>query len=194
MSHSIMRMSMDDYLLWEETQSDKHEFVAGEVFAMVGARREHVTVALNIAALLKDHLRGGPCRAYISDMKVKVERANAFFYPDVMVTCDARDHQSETFMSHPTLIVEVLSDSTAAFDRGDKFAAYRQIPALKEYVLVDPVSRRADCFRRDATGHWVLHDFKAEETLELASVSFTVAMTALFENVEAPKAPSEPVS
>ena len=142
-----------------------------------------MTIALNIASLLKDHLRGGSCRAYISDMKLRVETANAFFYPDVFVTCDERDHQAKLFMSHPRLIVEVLSDSTAAFDRGEKFAIYRQIPTLDEYLLVDPDSLRADCFRRDNTGHWVLYDFSKDDIVELQSIAFQVPLTAFFENV-----------
>lgn len=177
------RLPPEEYLAWESTQTEKHEYLNGEVFAMVGARREHVTIAGNVFALLKDHLRGGPCRAYISDMKLKVEGANAFFYPDVFVTCDERDHQAELFMSHPKLIIEVLSDSTAAFDRGDKFAIYRQIPILEEYLLIDPDSRRGDCFRRDATGHWVLYDFGKDDAIELQSIAFQVPLTAFFENI-----------
>ncbi len=173
----------DEYLEWENTQTEKHEYINGEVFAMVGAKREHVTVAGNVFALLKNHLRGGPCRAYISDMKLRVETANAFFYPDVFVTCDERDHQAKLFMSHPKLIVEVLSDSTAAFDRGDKFAIYRQIPPLEEYLLIDPDSQRADCFRRDSTGHWVLYDFGKDDVVELRSIAFQAPLTAFFENV-----------
>ena len=123
----IQKLDFESYLDWESGQSDKHEFVAGEVFAMGGARRAHVTVAGNIFAALKSHLRGGPCRAYMSDMKLRVAEADAGFYPDVMVSCDARDHAAEQYLQHPTLVVEVLSDGTAAFDRGDKFAAYRRL-------------------------------------------------------------------
>lgn len=181
--HSVARLTPDDYLAWETIQTEKHEYLNGEVFAMVGARREHVTSAGNVFALLKEHLRGGPCRAYISDMKLEVETANAFFYPDVFVTCDERDHQAKLFMSHPKLIVEVLSDSTAAFDRGDKFAIYRQIPTLEEYLLLDPDSLRADCFRRDSTGHWVLYDSGKDDVVELQSIEFQVPLMAFFENV-----------
>ena len=86
-------------------------------------------------------------------------------------------------MSHHRLIVEVLSDSTAAFDRGDKFAIYRQIPTLEEYLLVAPDSRRADCFRRDSTGHWVLYDSGKDDVIELQSIAFQVPLLAFFENV-----------
>ncbi|TXL21852.1 hypothetical protein BMR03_11595, partial [Methylococcaceae bacterium HT2] len=116
-------MSADEYLAWEELQEEKHEYVHGEIFAMGGARREHVLVSLNIASALKQHLRGTPCRAYMSDMKLRVASMDTFFYPDVIVSCNQKDHQAEQYLSFPTLIVEVLSDSTEAYDRGAKFTA-----------------------------------------------------------------------
>ncbi|PPD55648.1 MAG: hypothetical protein CTY11_01365, partial [Methylomonas sp.] len=142
-----LRFSAEDYLAWEETQAGKHEFVAGEVFAMTGARREHVVVSLNIAAALKHRLRGTPCQAYIADLKLRIEVVDAFFYPDVMVSCNAEDNQAKQFISQPALIAEVLSDSTAAYDRGDKFAAYRKLESLQEYLIVDIAARRVECFR-----------------------------------------------
>jgi Uma2 family endonuclease len=120
----------DAFLEWEKTQLEKYEYLDGQivqVYAMVGARDAHVTVALNVASLLRERLRGGPCRVYISDMKLRVEAANAFFYPDVFVTCDPRDRAEDTCKRFPLLVVEVLSESTAGYDRGRKFAVYRQV-------------------------------------------------------------------
>ena len=154
--------SADDYLAWEECQEEKHEYVAGEVFAMVGARHEHVVVTLNLPSALKQRLRGGPCQAYVSDLKLRVEAADAFFYPDVMVSCDQRDHAVSLFIAYPTLIAEVLSDSTAAYDRGDKFAAYRTLPSLQEYVVVDIRARRVETFRRASDGDWLFHEYGAD--------------------------------
>ena len=179
-----LRMTTDDYLVWEETQAEKHEFVAGEVFAMVGARREHVVVSLNIAFALKQRLRGKPCHAYIADLKLRVEAADAFFYPDVMVSCDASDNKAEQFISHPTLIVEVLSDSTAAYDRGDKFAAYRKLDCLKEYLIVDIDARRVECFRRTADNDWLLHDYVGDVDCELSSLGFNLPLAEIFEDVD----------
>lgn len=116
-------------------------------------------------------------------MKVKMEAANAFFYPNVFVTCDERDHQADVLMTSPKLIVEMLSDSTAAFDRGDKLAIYRQIPTLEEYLLIDTGSQRADCFRRDATGHWMLYDFGKDDVIEPQSILFRAPLVAFFENI-----------
>lgn len=172
------------YLAWEERQTEKHEFVAGEVFAMVGARREHVVVTLNLAAAFKQRLRGGPCQAYVADLKLRVAAADAFFYPDVMVSCDARDHAASQFIAHPTLIVEVLSESTAAFDRGDKFAAYRTLPSLQEYVLVDIPSRRVESYRRTPENDWLLHEYRPDGgDCRFPALGVSIPFAEIFENV-----------
>lgn len=186
MRHAQQRQPMTaaDYLNWEEAQEQRHEFVAGEVFAMAGAEDWHVTVTGNIAIALRQHLRGGPYQTYISDMRLQVEAANAYFYPDVMVTCDAADHASRRFKSHPVLLVEVLSDSTGHYDRGDKFAQYRRIASLREYMLVDIARRATDVYRKGADGLWVLHPFAGEENVVLASVDLTLSARELFADVD----------
>jgi len=172
-----------DYLAWEEQQQEKHEYINAEVFAMGGARREHVVVAGNMFAILKQHLRNTPCQAYIADMKLRVEQANGFFYPDVMVSCNREDQRADQYLSHPVLVVEVLSDSTEAFDRGKKFAAYRLLPSLKEYVLIDIKARRVECFRRTADDEWLLHISDSEETCHFVSLDTTIALADIFEDI-----------
>lgn len=174
----------DAYLAWEAEQADKSEYVAGEVFAMVGVRRVHATVAGNVFAALRAHLRGTPCLPFIADMKLRVASADAFFYPDVMVSCDGRDRRADLFVEHPQLIVEVLSDSTAAYDRGAKFAAYRKIAALQEYVLIDIDARRVEVFRRQSGNEWLLHDYTGESACHFASVQLTLDMERVFEDVD----------
>lgn len=182
-----LRFDADAFLEWEAQQEQKHEYLHGEVFAMVGARREHVVVALNLAAALKQRLRGGPCQAYVADLKLQVEAADAFFYPDVMVSCHPGDHAATLFLSWPVLIVEVLSDSTAAFDRGDKFAAYRTLESLQEYVLVDIPARRVEVFRRQAGGDWLFHEYLPGcGDCEFPAVSVSIPFDEVFENVEPP--------
>ena len=177
----------DAYLAWEAEQAEKHEYLHGEVFAMVGARQEHVIVAGNLYAALKQRLRGGPYRAYVSDMKLRVAAADAFFYPDVMVSCDGRDLAAEHFLEHPTLIVEVLSPGTEAFDRGAKAAAYRLLPSLREYVLVDVAARRAEAYHRTEAGDWLLHDCRPEEeACRFASVELFVPFEEIFEDLPPP--------
>ena len=173
------------YLEWEKGNETKHEYLNGEVFALAGAKDAHVTVAGNLLALLHAHLRGGPGRIYMADMKVSVEKANAFFYPDIMVTCDERYRETEYFKRIPKLVIEVLSESTAAFDRGNKFSNYRKLDTLQEYVLIDPDSLNVDCFRFDEISrHWVLYPFAAGENVELASIGFSTAIETLYENVQ----------
>jgi Uma2 family endonuclease len=181
--------SPEDYLAWEHEQPNRNEYVRGEVFAMTGVSDAHATITLNLAAALHAHLRGTPCRPFIADMKVGVDAADCFFYPDILVTCDARDRAADAnyVKRHPKLVVEVLSKSTEAYDRGDKFAAYRMLESLQEYVLVSPERIAADVFRRDATGHWVLYPFTAGDTLELASLGFECALAMLFEGVPPPE-------
>ncbi len=181
-------MSAQDFLNWDETQTIRHEFVDGEVFAMAGAEDWHVTVTLNIAMALRQHLAGTSCRTLMLDTKLQVARANSYFYPDVLVTCDAADHASRLIKSNPKLVVEVLSPSTAAYDRGDKFAHYRLIDALQEYVVVDIDSRRTDIHRKGADGLWVLHPFEAGQAVHLTSVALDISAEQLFAEVDPPAA------
>lgn len=179
----IAEFSAQDYLVWENARPDKNEFLRGKVFAMVGATRKHVTVAGNVFRLLSNALQSSACRAYISDMKLRIEAADAFFYPDVLVTCDAKDHEADAFMVSAVLIVEVLSPSTEAYDRGEKFAAYRKVPTLREYLLIDPESRRVEIYRVGTEGQWVLTEVAGDGTLSLTSVDLDVPVQQLFENV-----------
>ena len=151
---------------------------------MVGARQDHVVVSGNIFAALKQRLRGTSCRAYISDLKLRVEKADAFFYPDVMASCHPSDLQNQRYIEYPLLIVEVLSDSTAAYDRGGKFAAYRDLKSLQEYVIVDIDSRRVECFRRTIENEWLLHDYHGEVNCELHSLGISLALSEIFEDIE----------
>ena len=172
------------YLAWEAEQSTKHEYHDGEVFAMAGASDAHVTVAGNVYMALRNHLRGSPCSVFISDMKLRVEEDNAFFYPDVFVTCAESDRGQSHSKSAPVLVVEVLSPATSAYDRGAKFAAYRKLPTLREYALIDPERLSLDLFRREADSkRWVLHPIEAGGHVEWASVGLQVPLEALYEDV-----------
>jgi Uma2 family endonuclease len=179
------RMSAEEFLRWDEHEPLRHEFVRGEVFAMAGAEDAHVTVAGNLYAALRAHLRGTPCRTFIADMKLRVEAADCFFYPDVLVTCSGSDAADPKIKREALLVIEVLSPSTAAYDRGDKFAAYRALPSLREYLLVDPQTRRCDLYRKGEDGLWVLHPFEAGQDLSLASDAITIGAVALWDEVPA---------
>jgi len=185
-------LSPADYLAAEADSPIKHEYRDGEVYAVAGGTDAHVTIALNFWALLRGHLRNGGCRAYALDMKARIEALNRFYYPDVMVTCDNRDRANTTFKSHPCLVVEVLSESTEAFDRGDKFSDYRHLDSLQEYVLISQVRQQVEVFRRNVEGLWVLHPYGDGDTVELASVGWSGAISELYEAVEFPTTSPEP--
>ena len=172
-----------DYLTWEASQTERHEYIDGEVFAMVSAEDRHVTVAMNLAFAVRQHLTGSPCRTYMSDMKLNVASANQYFYPDVMVTCSATGQTNPLIKSEPRLILEVLSPSTAAYDRGLQFGYYRAIASLQEYVLIDLDTRITDCYRKGADGLWVLHPFRKGELVKLASVELEIGAAVLFAEV-----------
>jgi Uma2 family endonuclease len=137
--------------------------------------------ALDIA--LRQHLSGSPRRACMSDMRLQVAAANSYFYPDVLVTCSAKDQASPLVKTEPKLIIEVLSPSTAAYDRGLKFSHYRSLASLQEYVLIDLDTRSTDGYRKGADGLWVLHPFGWAEAVELANVTLTPSAEKLFADV-----------
>ena len=175
-------MTLNEFLAWEAQQPERHEFVDGEIFAMSGAEERHVTTTLNVAMALRRHLAGGPCRVLMLDMKLQVDER--IFYPDVLVTCSPADRQQSLVKREPVLIVEVLSHSTAAYDRGDKFSHYRRIESLRELALIDPATRRSDVYRKGADGLWVLHPFEPDEGIELASVQLALDAATLFAEVD----------
>ncbi len=183
MAVPALKLTLSDFLPWENAQELRHEFYRGEVFAMVGARRVHGLVALNLAALLKSALKETRCRAFIESMKIQVAN-DAIFYPDVFVTCNAADLKTDMVFRHPTLIAEVLSDSTQAYDRGLKFAAYRQLDSLKEYVLIDPDARCVEVYRRNERLNFELHDQTGHRDLVLDSLGLQLSMDDLFDGVE----------
>jgi len=177
--------SADEYLAFENESAEKHEYIHGEIYAMAGASDAHVTVSLNVAAALKSHLRGNPCRSFIADMKLRVEATDAFFYPDVFVTCRDTFPARSDIKTDATLIVEVLSPSTEAYDRGVKFAHYRYLPGLQEYLLIDIQTRSVDLYRKGDDGLWVLRPYGANDTVELASVGLNLPVEeVIFEDVE----------
>ena len=177
------RFTADDYLAWEAVQTARHEYLDGEVFAMAAAEDRHVTTAGNVYTALRQHLSGSRWRTYMSDMRLRVEAADAYFYPDVMVTCSDADRVDPLVKSEPLLVIEVLSLSTAAYDRGAKFSHYRRLPSLREFALVDPRVCTADVYRLGADGLWVLHPSARGESVALASVGLTLDAERLYADV-----------
>ncbi len=177
-------LSPEDYLRLEANSPIKHEYRDGFAYAMAGGSDPHVAITVNLCALIRNHVRGTGYRTYVTDMKAQIESKNIYYYPDVMVTCDERDRAFNSFKRYPCLVIEVLSDSTEAFDRGDKFEDYRSIETLQEYVLVSQTRQRVECFRRNELGQWVLHPFGAEDEVQLTSIQFACAIAEIYEDVD----------
>ena len=183
-AHPVQPMTAAEYLDWEPAQLEKYQYIHGEVFAMGGASRRHVTVSGNLLTELDRYLEGSPCRVYMADMKLEIKKEEIYFYPDVLVTCDPEDHKAEQFMRSPVVVGEVLSESTAAFDRGDKAAYYRSLPSLKEFVLIDPERRRIELYRRTQQDTWELLDISPEHPLPLHSLELEIPWNRIFRNVD----------
>jgi Uma2 family endonuclease len=153
---------------------------------MARASNIHVLIAVNLVAVLRNHVRGSGCRVYTSDTKVQIESVKTYYYPDLAISCDQRDRELKDFLRHPCLIVEVLSDATEAFDRGDKFNDYRNLESLQEYVLVSQTRKRVECFRKNTEGRWVLYPYSEDDEMHLASVDFRCAIANIYEDVDFP--------
>ena len=176
------RLSLSEFLDWENSQQQRHEFHRGEVFAMVGARRAHGRVVLNLARRISETLEGSPCQAFVENMQVQVAQ-DTVLYPDVFVTCDSTDLATDMIFKAPLLVVEVLSPTTQAYDRSQKFALYRRLESLREYILVDPETRRVEAFRRTEQAQWVLDDMSEADALHLPCIDGRIPMAQIFEGL-----------
>jgi Uma2 family endonuclease len=183
MGSPLPMLTLEAYLAWENEQAEKHEFHNGDVLPMAGVGRVHGTVVGNLTMLLAKAARGGPCRVFSGSMKVQ-PADDTILYPDVFVTCDPADLRTEMIFTAPKLVIEVLSPSTQAYDRSQKFALYRRMASLQEYALVDPDTRRIEVFRIGTDGLWVLHDMSERDVLTLASVGCEMKMADVFDGVE----------
>ncbi|MEG4348334.1 Uma2 family endonuclease [Microcoleus sp. LAD1_D3] len=177
-------ISPEEYLEGERVSPIKHEYRRGHVYAMTGAKKPHIIIGSNLVRLLGNHLLNTPCLVLSSDIKVRLEEANCYYYPDVAVTCDERDTSTtEDFILYPSLVVEVLSPSTAAFDRGDKFADYQTSRSLQEYVLITQSEIKIECFRLNESGNWVSQTYGQGDRVEFVSANFSCAISEIYQKV-----------
>jgi Uma2 family endonuclease len=176
-------VSVEDYLAAEERSETRHEYLGGFVYAMSGGTRRHNTLCGNLYLSLRRHVKGGPCQVYMSDVRVNLfwGRDEYYYYPDLVVTCDARDTHPR-FVHHPVLLIEVLSESTRRVDQREKLFAYRTLESLREYVLVEPDRQEVTVFRRDT--EWAPEVVKGESaTLSLASLQCELPLKQVYEGV-----------
>jgi len=175
-------MSFDDYLKFEKTSEIKHEYIAGLIYSMAGASRNHNLISVNLISALHAHLRGTSCSAFMADMllKLQINNEDIAYYPDLMVDCD-NENQEKLFIKHPSVIVEVLSKSTKRIDLREKFFAYQTIEQLQEYIVIKQSEMEITMYRRAL--NWQVESFKAEDLLIIPSVKLEIPVKEIYERV-----------
>lgn len=184
------RASYAEYVAFAEAAPTKYEYIAGEIVAMAGGTIDHGRLIARVTALLSSALQGRPCVVLPADVRVRVRAADRATYPDVHVVCGAieADPDDPDAVTNPIVIVEVLSETTAESDRGDKFAAYRRLRSLRQYVLVSQHERRIDVYTRDGK-RWILDEFGAGERLRLESIDAELAVDDVYVDALGPIVP-----
>lgn len=182
-SASCRHYTLEDYLSVEEMSAVRHEFVDGQIFAMAGGTPEHAALSAAAVVLLGSRLRGGSCRPYSADLRIRVLATGLATYPDAAVVCGepARDPASPTHVTNPSVVVEVPSKSTEEYDRGEKREHYQQIDTLREYVLIAQDRRRVEVFHRTSAGAWDHRVHESGDTFELPSLGLTFSTDELYD-------------
>lgn len=184
---TTQRLTEIEYLERERIAEFKSEFFDGETFAMAGGTLRHSLIATNLAREFGNQLRNKRCTAFNADLRVKIEASGLYTYPDLSVICGDPQflNGNQDTVTNPTMIIEVLSDSTEAYDRGKKFEHYRQIPSLQEYLLVNQKEPRVEQFLRQENGGWLLKEVNGlDATLFSSALDATVALAEIFSRVE----------
>jgi Uma2 family endonuclease len=198
-------LSPQEYLVWERQSSSKHEYFAGEVFAIprrsrlrdcvAGASRRHVRITVNTVVALEGQLSDRPCEVFTSDMRVKVSASGLYTYPDIAVVCGKTrfDDAQEDTLINPTVLIEVLSKSTEAYDRGEKFAQYRTLESLTDYLLISQDLPRIEHYSRLPSGIWLFADHTGlESSLSIESIQCQLSLAAVYAKVDLSEATRTP--
>jgi Uma2 family endonuclease len=177
-----LKMTPEEYLAFERASEDKHEYVDGEIFAMAGSSREHSLIASNALGELRSALRGRGCEVHGSDLKIKAAKGTRYHYPDALVACGPLHLEGEArdVLVNPKLVVEVLSDSTERYDRGDKFDSYRSVESLTDYVLCSQKRVRVEHYHRAADGSWIFRVLGPGEKLVLDSLGCAIPVDEIY--------------
>jgi Uma2 family endonuclease len=186
-------VSPEEYLAWEEDQQTKHEYFHGRIYAMTGGSLDHAAIILNLGAALLNRLRRKKCRVFVSGTRVKVDATGLYTYPDVTVVCGEIQSDQQTkaaTLLNPTLIIEVLSSSTEAYDRGDKFRHYRQLPSLTDYILISTTAAQTEHFQRRSADDWLLTVRSSlDATLTIDTLNIQLPFAEIYEFIEFPAVP-----
>ena len=181
------KVSVEEYLAIDRDSFDvRYEYIDGNMYMLAGGTANHSAIIMNISGLLYNLLRGNPCRAFSADMRVQVSETR-YVYPDISVSCDARDIGTTDIIEHPRLIIEVLSPSTRDYDQGTKFGYYRNCPSIQEYMLVDTERRSISVYRRKTKNLWTLHIFGSDDVVELESVGGSFSVADIYEQTILPE-------
>ncbi len=180
------KLTPEEYLAWESTATEKHEYYRGEVFAMAGASMRHNVIAKNLIIGIGSRLRRKQCQPYGSDLRIHIPENTLFTYPDISIICrDIIEEKSDDYVIEPTVIIEILSPSTKGYDRGEKFRLYRDILTLKAYILIDSESIAIEAFRVNASGHWELEEYKSvNEVLTIPVVDLAIPLQDIYEGTK----------
>ena len=178
-------VAVAEYLAMERSATEKHVLWDGEVFAMAGGSREHNLLVAAVLGELRVRLRGSPCQPYASDQRIRLPSLARYVYPDASVTCRPveTDPGDGDTITNPRLVVEVLSDSTEAFDRGEKFVAYRSVPSLVDCLLVSQPAARIEHYSRQADGSWLLRTYGSGSVVPVASLGIELLVNDIYEGV-----------
>ena len=181
------KFSVEEYLRFEKESPDKHEFFRGEIFAMSGASNRHNLIFSNLFTGIGSQLKGKPCKPFGSDMRIYVAENTLFTYPDISIICGeiVPSPMDEDTASQPTVLIEILSPSTRNYDSGGKFKLYRDIPTLKEYILVDSEAIGIEAFRLNTRGHWELEEYKSiADTFIIPTVNISLLLAEIYDGTK----------
>ena len=181
----IPRYTLDEYLAMEPEGEVRHEYINGEIFAMVVSSLPHNIIVMNLGTAIRPHLRGTACRVVANDRKVLIAPAQRVYYPDLLVSCGKAEHSIDVYTeTQPVLIVEVLSKSTARIDRQQKRLDYQMLDSLQDYVLVAQTERLVEVYSRQAAEHWTQTVYRDDDRIELPSIELSLPMAVIYEDVE----------
>jgi Uma2 family endonuclease len=178
------QLTPEEYCVWEEKQLEKHEYIDGQVYAMSGGSVNHVRIAIKLTAMFDTHLENSGCITGNSDIKINIVETKNYTYPDASVTCDDRDKTTPQHFTYPCLIVEVLSNSTEAYDRGGKFRMYRNNPVLQDYLLVSSTKIEMDLYHKNDAGEWIIINYKEGDIVELKSINLSFAIAQVYRGLD----------
>jgi Uma2 family endonuclease len=182
-AYEKQKYTIEEYLQMERASDEKHEYYQGEIFAMAGASNRHITISTNLSGELYNKLQTSPCYPYGSDMRIHIPENTLFTYPDISIICgeiNTFDKDKDTAL-HPIILIEILSKSTRNYDRIGKFKLYRDIPTLKEYMLVDSEHIDVEIWRINEHNHWELEEYKKlQEIVTLPAIDVSISMEKIY--------------